>query len=291
MDFSSSDLLLVAVALAAAAINGGLGYGFSSILVPVALLFHAGRVLNPALVVLEVGINALALFVNRRALPVVWPRTRLLLAGAVPGVIAGSLVLVHLDSGWLKLFTFSALLPLIVLQSAGIRRPVRSERAAALPAGAALGALYGATTISGPPLALLLNNQGLSKEEFRAALSLFRIVESSFTLAAYLALGLIGRESLALSATLFPAVVLALPAGYLALRRVPAEPFRRTCMAVDVLLVGFGLARTVIERHLIPPAAAWAGFGALIVLEAALLGAWAAGKLRGTSVTPVGAVR
>jgi uncharacterized membrane protein YfcA len=174
---SADDLLLVGTALIAAAVNGGLGYGFSSITVPVALLFRASRALNPALVLLELFINALALVANRRGLRAVLSRVWPLVLGAVPGVVLGSLALVSASPDRLKLFTFAALLPLILLQSAGIRRPIRRERAAAVPAGAALGLLYGATTISGPPLALLFNNQGLARDEFRAALSLFRIAE------------------------------------------------------------------------------------------------------------------
>jgi hypothetical protein len=274
MGLSGSDLLLAAVALLAALVNGGVGYGFSSITVPVALLFHAGRVLNPALVMLEVGINGLALFANRRSLPSVWPRMRLLLGGALGGVVLGSLALARVDAGALRLFTFSALLPLIVLQSAGLRRPLRSERAAALPAGAALGMLYGATTISGPPLALLFNNQGLTRDEFRAALSLFRIVESSFTLVVYLALGLVGREAISLGGLLLPSVLAGVPLGYLALRRIAPEPFRRTCMALDVVLVGFALSRTLVERQIAPAAVAWAVFGAAVVLEAAVVAAF-----------------
>jgi uncharacterized membrane protein YfcA len=269
-------LLLAAVALVAAAVNGGLGYGFSSVTVPVALLFYSGRVLNPALVLIELFINGVALFANRRSVPAVWPRMRPMLVGAIPGVIAGSLVLKWANSGNLKLFTFSALLPLILLQSAGLRRPIRDERRAAAYAGAALGTLYGATTISGPPLALIFNNQGLSRDEFRAALSLFRVVESSCTLVAYLALGLFTRDALSLSGTLAPSVLLGIPVGYLAVRRMGGETFRRVCMGTDALLVGFGLARSLIERQFLAPAVAWTGLLALVVLQGAILAAYLA---------------
>jgi uncharacterized membrane protein YfcA len=47
--FGDSGLItLAAVTLLAAVVNGGLGYGFSSITVPVALIFYANRILNPA---------------------------------------------------------------------------------------------------------------------------------------------------------------------------------------------------------------------------------------------------
>ena len=67
-------IALVAITLVAAIINGGLGYGFSSITVPLALLFLSNRQLNPALVLIEVALNAYVLWVNRDALGVVWRR-------------------------------------------------------------------------------------------------------------------------------------------------------------------------------------------------------------------------
>ena len=51
-------IALAAITLLAAIVNGALGYGFSSITVPLALLFLSNRVLNPALVLIEVPLNA-----------------------------------------------------------------------------------------------------------------------------------------------------------------------------------------------------------------------------------------
>ena len=274
----TGDLAIVLVALAAAAVTGGIGYGFSSITVPAALLVYTGRVLNPALVLLEVIINSLALVANRRSLRVALRRVLPLLPGLLPGVIAGSLALAFVDSGLLRIATFALLLPLILLQSAGLRRPIVKERAVGLPFGFALGALYGATTISGPPLALFFNNQGLSKDEFRAALGLFRLIESACTVATYLMLGIFTRPALLLSASLAPAVLLGLPLGYLLLRRIAAEPFRRACMALDALLVAFGLAWILVERHFVPAPAAWAGLAAVVVVEALIVLALAPGR-------------
>ena len=71
---SNNAIYLIAITLFAAIVNGGLGYGFSSITVPLALLFLTNRVLNPALVLIEVALNAYVLFVNRDAIPAVWRR-------------------------------------------------------------------------------------------------------------------------------------------------------------------------------------------------------------------------
>src|SRR5689334_588338 len=150
---------LIAITLFAAIVNGGLGYGFSSITVPLALLFLTNRVLNPALVLIEVLLNAWVLFVNRDALGVIWKRMLPIVIGLLPGVIVGTVIVTNVSAAWLKLGTYLILLPLILFQAAGYRRPIQSEKAIGVPFGLGLGLLYSVTTISGPPLALLLNNQ------------------------------------------------------------------------------------------------------------------------------------
>src|SRR6516225_10453118 len=121
---------LVCITLFAAIVNGGLGYGFSSITVPLALLFLANRVLNPALVLIEMALNAYVMWVNRSALGVVWRRVLPIVVGLAPGIVAGTLVVARVHPGWLRLWTFVVLLPLILTQAAGYRRPIQSERAA-----------------------------------------------------------------------------------------------------------------------------------------------------------------
>ena len=96
----------------------------------------------------------------------------------------------QVNPGWLKFGTFVALLPLILFQAAGFRRPIKSERSIGLGFGVGVGVLYSVTTISGPPLAVMLSNQGLTKRDFRAALGFIRLAESSFTAVAYAWAGL-----------------------------------------------------------------------------------------------------
>ena len=200
-------VLLAIIAFGAAVVNGALGYGFSSLTVPLALLFMTNRVLNPGLVLLEVGLNAYVLFANRASIPVVWPRALPIILGLTPGIVLGTMAVATISPHWMKLGTFGVLLPLVLLQAAGYRRPIRSEGAVGVIAGGFLGLLYSITTISGPPLALLLANQGLAKREFRAALGLVRVVESSLTALAYLYAGLITATSVRLALTMLPSVV------------------------------------------------------------------------------------
>src|SRR5947207_3868707 len=141
----SGILVLLGITFFAAFVNGALGYGFSSLTVPVALLFHAGRILNPALVLIEVFINLYVLFINRRSVRAVWQRVYPILIGLLPGVAVGSYVLASIQPGWLKFATYALLLPLILVQAAGVRRPIHAEKLIGVPFGAGLGFLYSVT--------------------------------------------------------------------------------------------------------------------------------------------------
>ena len=158
-------------------------------------MFFANRVLNPALVLIEVFINLYVLVINRsgdaggvasgrgrssRACSPAWRSAAISSPRCIPTGSSSA--------------TYCLLLPLILLQAAGVRRPIRAERLVGVPFGAGLGFLYSVTTISGPPLALLFNNQGLVKQEFRAGLALIRVAESCLTAFAYYQLGPVHRR-------------------------------------------------------------------------------------------------
>ena len=266
-----SFIALALITFLAAFVNGALGYGFSSLTVPVALLFQASRILNPALVLIEVFINLYVLFINRGGVRAVWKRVYPILIGLLPGVALGSYLLASIHPGWLKFGTYAFLLPLILFQAAGLRRPIRAEKTLGMPFGAGLGFLYSVTTISGPPLAMLFNNQGLVKEEFRAGLGLIRVVESVLTAIAYYHLGLFAAESQSILWMIVPSVILGIPLGAWAIRRLDAETFRRVCMSFDVWVVGFGLSRVLIDLQLAHGALAYGPMVAAMVLDAYLL--------------------
>src|SRR6516162_2317955 len=268
---SMNVVYLVLITLFAGIVNGGLGYGFSSITVPLALLFLSNRVLNPALVLIEVALNAYVLFVNRDAISSVWRRVALIVVGLLPGVIAGTVIVSHVTPSWLKLWTYFVLLPVILFQAAGYRRPVRSEKAVGLPFGFGLGVLYSVTTISGPPLAVLLNEQGIGKREFRAALGLVRLAESTFTAIAYLTAGLITTTSMQLIPLIVPSVLFGVPLGSLLIRHVRAETFRRVCMSFDAWIVAFGVSTILRDIRILEGPNAFLFLAAVVLIDACLL--------------------
>ena len=264
-------LELFLITLGAAIVNGALGYGFSSITVPLALLFLTNRVLNPALVLIEVALNAWVLWVNRKAFGAVWRRVLPILIGLAPGVVVGTLIVSRLSPDWLKLITYFTLLPLILFQAAGFRRPIQSEQSAGLVFGGGLGVLYSVTTISGPPLAVALNNQGLAKQEFRAALGTIRLAESSMTAVAYWSAGLLTADSMALIPQILPGVAIGVPVGTFLIRHVRVETFRRICMSFDAWIVAFGISTVLRSLLIIESYAAYLILGGVGLIDACML--------------------
>lgn len=262
-------LWLGAITLLAATVNGALGYGFSSITVPLALLFLSNRVLNPALIIIEVPLNAYVLWVNRASIGPVWRRVAPMIVGLVPGILVGTLMVSSVSPDWLKFTTYLVLLPLILLQAAGFRRPIKAERSAGLVFGTGVGILYSVTTISGPPLAIALNNQGLEKREFRAALGLVRLAESTMTGMAYIYAGLFSSASIGLVPWIIPSVALGVPIGAQIIQRMRPETFRRICMSFDAWVVAFGLSKLLNDLKVVTGPLAY-----LLLLTVMVLDAW-----------------
>jgi len=256
-------LVFAAISLFASFVNGALGYGFSSLAVPLAVLFFPNKVINPAFVIVELLVNSAMLVYERSHLRKAIPRTIPVIISLLPGVVMGSFLLTIVNGQYVKIFLYVFMLPLILSQAAGLRKPIKSELAFKLPFGVGLGLCYSLTTISGPPLALFWNNQGLAKNEFRAALAQVRFAETVYTGLAYLILGLYNPTSTQLTWILFIPMLVGLPIGAFSVKRLDVPTFRRICMSFDAWIVGYGLS-SILANY-------WLGTSAYLILTAVII--------------------
>jgi hypothetical protein len=137
--------------------------------------------------------------------------------------------------------------------------------------GGGVGVLYSVTTISGPPLAVMLSNQGLTQRDFRAALGFIRLAESTFTAIAYGYAGLYTAQSLALIPFILPSILVGVPIGALIIQRIRPETFRRLCMSFDAWIVGFGLSTLFKDLHIVESNLAYLVLAAVGLLDTWLL--------------------
>ena len=134
-----------------------------------------------------------------------------------------------------------------------------------------MGVLYAVTTISGPPLAVMLNNQGFAKQEFRAALGFVRLAESSLTAIAYLSVGLFTVDSIGLVPQILPGVAIGVPIGAFLIRHARPETFRRVCMSFDAWIVAFGISTVLRDLGVVESRAAYLVLVGVLVFDAWLL--------------------
>ena len=210
-------------------------------------------------------------------------RTLPISASVVPGAIIGSLILASLAASapnWAKFIVYATILPLILLQALGLRKPINRETQAGMPLGFGIGLLYSVTTISGPPIALFFNNQGVKRDEFKAAIAQVRIVESYITCISYYFLGLFSADSVGwfgsitpvqLFEVIAPPVLIGLPLGVYFSKRINMETFRRVCMTFDAWIVGYGLTRVLVSLFNLNISIVIALYAAIFVIAALIL--------------------
>lgn len=260
------------LSLAASFVNGGLGYGYSSLSVPLAILVIANKIINPVYVLVEACMNTVMLgFAGKANIKATFRRVLPIVLPVVPGVIVGSYLLSLVAPLWIRFVVYAAILPLILLQAAGFRKPIKKESAAGVPLGMGIGLLYSITTISGPPIALFWNNQGMAKSEFKAAVAQVRIAESYLTCISYAILGLFTATTLQLFTVTALPVFLGIPLGMLVVRKIAIETFRRFTMSFDAGVVSFGLAQVFMTLFQLPTVLAYAFWAVVLSIDIWLL--------------------
>ena len=231
-------LLAALAALAGASIQAATGFGFALVLSPalfavldpteaVATLLALGLVLN-VFVLIEDGGHA------------DWRRIAPMLLAALPGLVAGLLLLQALSKEVLQISVGLAVIGAAGLQISARRaangraHPTVLPGAAGLAAGFLSGVLTTSISVSGPPIVLWLEAHGIGPSEFRASLA-----------ASFLALNLTGWVMLIASEgspsvdagvvlPLLGVVVVGYALGTLAFRRLDSTRFFGIALALVI---------------------------------------------------------
>jgi uncharacterized membrane protein YfcA len=237
---SAAQLLLVTLVVGGgAALQAVLGFGLGLIAAPVLALVDPTLVPGPLLFVMV----PLTLLVARRERGSLDLRgIRWALAGRIPGTIAGSLAVAALPERHLAILLGGVVLLAVVLSVAGWR--VRPTSSTLLMAGAASGFMGTATSIGGPPMALVYQRR--SGPELRATLAAYFVVGAAFSLATLSVAGEFDGAGLAQGLWLLPGVL----AGYATsghLARFLDGGHTRTA----VLVASASSATVLILRHLV----------------------------------------
>lgn len=238
MGLSLAGFLVIAVAVVlASALQASIGFGMGMLAAPVVAIVDPG-LLPGTLIVLAVLVTILVVVTERQHVDL--SGTGWALVGRVPGTLAGALLVAVLPERGLALLLAGVVLLGVVLNTAGWRpQPVRAN---VVVAGATSGLLGTATSIGGPPMALVW--QGKHGANLRSSMSTFFLVGSTLSFASLAATGSVDRRTLLVAAALLPAPLLGWGLSLLLNRALSPARLRRTAIAVSV----FGAVVLIVDQ-------------------------------------------
>lgn len=228
MSVAAFSLITLAV-FAASCMQASIGFGMGMLAAPIVALVDP-TLIPGTLIMSAVVVTLLVVLRERQSLDL--GGTGWALAGRVPGTIAGALLLLFLPERGLSLLLACVVLSGVVMAAMGwAPRPLRRNLATA---GAASGLLGTATSIGGPPMALVL--QGSTGAKLRGNMSAFFLAGSLMSITVLATTGAISRENTLMFVVLIPATVL----GYVASRFVNRvlDPVRLRRLSIGISTVG-----------------------------------------------------
>ena len=211
-------VIMVAVMLASC-LQGSIGFGMGMLAAPVVAVIDPGLV--PGTLIMLATLLTL-LVVLREGTAIDMRGTGWALLGRVPGTVAGALLLTAIPERALAILIAAVVLLGVAVTSLGwIPEPRRRNL---MLAGATSGVLGTATSIGGPPMALVW--QRSNGAQLRATMAGFFLVGSLMSIAMLAATGAVDHHTVQMFALLVPAAVL----GYVLSRyanRVLTPPRQR----------------------------------------------------------------
>jgi uncharacterized protein len=238
-------ILANAVVLSAAFVMCVTGYGF--VLVTAALLLFFLDV--KTMVVLNVILGTII------CLPILWqsrnflqPRKiAVLIVSSILGLPLGIYALSHIASSILKLTVISIVILFALALALGISFKFKKENLACSISGFISGALSNSAGLGGPPIVLLLLNQGWEKDVFRGNISAYFALNG---LAAAVSLGVsqhLPFESVVYAFSLVPALIVGYYLGTLLVTHINAALFRKISIYLLLGCALLGIIETMIE--------------------------------------------
>lgn len=195
--------LIVAVG---AAIQGVMGFGLGLIGAPLLALFEPDLVPGPLLFSV-LPLTILVAMRERGALD--FRGVRWALVGRVPGTVAGSLAVAALPNGPLAIMLGVIVIVAVVMSVKGWH--VRPTTATLVTAGATSGFMGTATSIGGPPMAIVYQRH--TGPQLRASLALYFVLGGVFSLLMLTVAGEFRGAELRAGLVLLPGVLLGFAAS------------------------------------------------------------------------------
>jgi uncharacterized membrane protein YfcA len=205
-------------------VQGITSFGFSVVALPLLGLFMDVREVVPMLTIYSVLLNIYILINLYKHIRI--KKIALLAAFGILGIPVGSFLLSYLDQYIIKvstgiiLFIYSSALLL------NYSKKLSDSKFNTAIIGFVSGIMGGATSLSGPIVVLFLSDK-VSKQEFRANLTLYFFTLNMIAIPSYLRLGTINIDKIFSSLFLSPVIILGVAIGVIIGNKIDEQKFKR----------------------------------------------------------------
>ncbi len=216
------SFLIIAIA---AMIQGITSFGFSLVSVPLLALIMPLELIVPMLVVFSLLLNIIVFskiqgHINKKQIAI------LIIFGLI-SIPLGIYGLKVVDDRIIKLIVGVIIIISALAMQFGFKVRFKNQNLAYGLTGFLSGILNGASSLSGPPVILMLSNDGLNKDNFRKTLATYFMVLNLFSIPLFLASGLLTETVLINSAKLLPALLIGTFTGIGVGNKIPDVLFKK----------------------------------------------------------------
>lgn len=223
-----------------------LGFGMALIMAPCIMLVMEPVAVVPTILLMST-INTLLVALRTRQM-IKWRLLAPLAIGGVVGASFGLNVLLQVDPDIMRLFIGILVLIFTGILWSGWQHPLRETPWTIMAAGVVSGFTGGATSISGPPVALFLANQNMPRDAFRANLTSYFFLLDSFMIAWLYWNDVMNISIVRDAAILFPATLTGTLIGLYFGRRIPEQAFRHTIFIVLLIMGGMLVYHGIVRQ-------------------------------------------
>ncbi|WP_372754985.1 sulfite exporter TauE/SafE family protein [Labilibaculum sp.] len=198
------NIWIILIIVFSSLIKGITGFGFALLSFPLLLMWYTPKEIIPVLMICNL-IASIMIVLQKKEIKLLDKQSYFLIATGGLFTIAGVIALSSTDGKCLVRLSgilFIALTIFSFIKKMPEDKKLRDR--AYLSAGAFIGFLTGAVSVSGPPLALFLNRAKVSNRKFREIFAAFSVVTAIIAIFGYFQVGMITLQTIKLSLIFMP---------------------------------------------------------------------------------------
>lgn len=215
-------------------IQGITSFGFSLLAVPLLSMILPLKVVVPMLVIFSLGMNIVIFTKVKGHINKI--HISLLVVFGLVSIPIGINVLQDFNESIIKLIVGIVILISAISMNFGLKVKFKNQNIAYAITGFLSGILNGSSSLSGPPVILLLSNEGASKENFRKTLSTYFLILNFFTIPIFIMEKMVTSEILLTTIKLSPALLIGVFSGVIFGNRLPDAIFRRVTLMLIFIM-------------------------------------------------------